>query len=82
MLGKVTHVSEGTLLEDTPQGKRPYYRVVVTLEDPDFDNEMASKIAIRPGMTGLVEIKAMKRTILSYFLNPISKTISTAFRDL
>jgi adhesin transport system membrane fusion protein len=80
--GEVTYVSEGTLLEETAEGPRPYYRVLVRLVAPEFADGQGSRIRVMAGMTGLVEIAALQRSVLSYLVNPISKTLSTAFREL
>lgn len=80
--GEVTYVSESTLMEETADGPRPYYRVLVRLIEPEFANEQGKRIQVMAGMTGTVEIAALKRSVLSYLVNPISKTLATAFREL
>lgn len=80
--GEVTYVSEGTLMEDTADGRRSYYRVLVRLIGPEFDSEQGRRIQVMAGMTGTVEIAALQRSVLSYLVNPISKTLASAFREL
>lgn len=80
--GTVIQVSESTLMEETPQGRQPYYRVMISLDETEFDSELASTINLRSGMTGIAQIRAMERSVLSFLLNPIIKTVSGAFRDI
>jgi multidrug efflux pump subunit AcrA (membrane-fusion protein) len=37
---------------------------------------------VRPGMTAQVDIKAYQRSVLSYILNPVSKTFKDAFKGV
>jgi len=36
----------------------------------------ANEIQVRPGLTASVEIKAKERSVLSYLIKPLSKTLS------
>lgn len=75
MNGKVIYISPDTLMEKTPQGDKPYYRVQIRIEGAQVaDRE--DEIVIKPGMTASVDIKAMERTVLSYLTKPITKTLS------
>lgn len=75
MTGTVTYISPDTLLEKTPQGERPYYRVQIRIGKAEFADR-GGEIVIKPGMTVSVDIKAMERTVLSYLTKPITKTLS------
>lgn len=75
MSGEVIYISPDTLLEETPKGKQPYYRVQIRIGEAEF-KDRGDEIVIRPGMTTSVDIKAMDRTVLSYLTKPITKTLS------
>lgn len=75
MTGTVNYISPDTLIEQTPNGEEPYYRVLIVITGAEFEGREA-KIVIKPGMTASVDIKAMERTVLSYLTKPITKTLS------
>ena len=75
MNGTVTYISPDTLMEQTPKGEEPYYRVLIKIGEAEFAGR-ADEIVIKPGMTASVDIKAMERTVLSYLTKPITKTLS------
>lgn len=75
MDGQVTYISPDTLIEQTPKGEVPYYRVQIRIKGAEFQAR-AKDIIIRPGMTATVEIKALERTVLNYLTKPITKTLS------
>ncbi|WP_230659809.1 HlyD family type I secretion periplasmic adaptor subunit [Psychrobacter sp. I-STPA10] len=75
MTGTVSYISPDTLIEKTPKGEQPYYRVQIIITGAEFQSR-ANEIVIKPGMTASVDIKAMERTVLSYLTKPITKTLS------
>lgn len=75
MNGTVNYISPDTLIEQTPNGEEPYYRVLIVITGAEFEGRK-DKIVIKPGMTASVDIKAMERTVLSYLTKPITKTLS------
>lgn len=75
MTGTVSYISPDTLIEKTPKGDEPYYRVQVVITGAEFKGR-EDEIVIKPGMTASVDIKAMERTVLSYLTKPITKTLS------
>lgn len=75
MTGTVNYISPDTLMEKTPKGEEPYYRVLIVITGAEFKGR-ENKIVIKPGMTASVDIKAMERTVLSYLTKPITKTLS------
>ena len=75
MNGTVSYISPDTLIEKTPKGEEPYYRVLVVITGAEFEGR-EDEIVIKPGMTASVDIKAMERTVLSYLTKPITKTLS------
>ena len=81
MNGEVSYISPDTLQEDTPQGKRPYYRTLVVIREAEFKGRNTENIEIRPGMTASVTIKARERTVFSYLTKPITKTLSQSLGE-
>ncbi len=75
MKGTVNYISPDTLMEQTPKGEEPYYRVLIVINGAEFAGR-GDEIVIKPGMTASVDIKAMERTVLSYLTKPITKTLS------
>ena len=80
MDGEVVYISPDTLMEQTPKGEVPYYRVQIRIKGAEFQGR-AKDIVIRPGMTATVEIKALERTVLNYLTKPITKTLSEGFGE-
>jgi len=80
--GEVVYVSPDTLTEETQQGPRPYYRVHIRIGDKEFSGERAQRLEALPGMTAQVDILAMRRTVLSYIVNPVSKIFSQGLNKL
>lgn len=80
MDGQVVYISPDTLMEKTPQGEEPYYRVQIRIGEAQYAHR-SKDIIIKPGMTASVDIKAMERTVLSYLTKPITKTLSGALSE-
>lgn len=80
MNGVVTYISPDTLMEQTPKGEQPYYRVQIKIADAQYAAK-AKDIVIKPGMTATVEIKAMERTVLDYFTKPLRKIASESLGE-
>lgn len=80
MNGEVIYISPDTLMEQSPKGEIPYYRVQIRIKSAEFQGR-AKDIVIRPGMTATVEIKALERTVLNYLTKPITKTLSEGFGE-
>jgi adhesin transport system membrane fusion protein len=80
--GTVKYVSPDTLIEETQRGPVPYYRVHVAIGDKELVGEVGHGMEVRPGMTAQVDIKAYQRSVLSYILNPVSKTFKDAFKGV
>lgn len=75
MNGNVVYISPDTLMEQTPKGEEPYYRVQIKITGAEFTGRR-DEIVIKPGMTASVDIKAQQRSVLSYLTKPITKTLS------
>lgn len=80
MKGTVSYVSPDTLVEDTKTGQVTYYRVKVNIGEAEF-KEKSHDIEVRPGMTATVDIKTGARSVLSFILKPITKTLSDSFGE-
>ena len=80
MNGTVVYISPDTLMEQTPKGEEPYYRVLIKIGKAQFADR-GEDIVIKPGMTASVDIKARERTVLSYLTKPITKTLSEGFGE-
>ncbi|HLB57138.1 MAG TPA: HlyD family type I secretion periplasmic adaptor subunit [Coxiellaceae bacterium] len=75
--GKVTEISASTFL--TKEGQ-PYYKAKVSLSQNYVGNDPKQNI-LKPGMTVQVDIITGKKSIMSYFLKPITRALDTAFRE-
>lgn len=80
MKGTVTYVSPDTLVEDTKSGQVTYYRVKVNIGEAEYKDK-AHDIEVRPGMTATVDIRTGARSVLSFILKPITKTLSESFGE-
>ena len=81
MKGNVTYVSADTLTEETKAGPSTYYRVKVNIGENDFLGKKSQDLEVRPGMTATIDIKTGDRTVLSYILKPITKTLGEALGE-
>lgn len=79
--GKLTYISADTLSEDLRQGELPYYRVMVRTEGRRFSARPNEQLDIQPGMTSTIEIKTGQRSVLSYLLKPVVKTLSESLGE-
>ena len=70
--GTVTQISEDTVEEDTPQGPKDFYRVMVRT-DLSYLERYGEKYHIRPGMVAQVDIESGERSVLSYLTRPLLK---------
>lgn len=43
--------------------------------------EDLARLSLTPGMTAVVEVKTGERTILSYLLSPVARSVSEAGRE-
>lgn len=81
MKGKVTYVSADSLSEETKAGPLTYYRVKINILESEFKGKASGDIEVRPGMTATVDIKTGSRSILSFLLKPITKTLNSSFGE-
>lgn len=80
MKGEVVYISPDTLKEQTTRGEEAFYRVRIRIGEAQYAAR-AAEIVIRPGMTVSVDIKARRRTVLSYLTKPITKTLSEGLSE-
>lgn len=78
--GVVSYISPDSLMQSTPRGEEPYYRVQIKIIGTE-SKDRQQKIQVKPGMTVNVDIKAKQRTVLSYLTKPITKTISESMGE-
>jgi adhesin transport system membrane fusion protein len=79
--GKLTYISADTLTEDLKQGELAYYRVMVRTDGRRFSSRPDEQLDIQPGMTASLEIKMGERSVLSYLLKPVVKTMSESLGE-
>ncbi|MGE5548097.1 MAG: HlyD family type I secretion periplasmic adaptor subunit [Solirubrobacterales bacterium] len=74
--GKVLSISADRMVD--PRSGLGFYMTKVQVSQEDVHAVNAS---LQPGMPVMVVIPTRPRTVLTYLLNPISKTLVTAFRE-
>lgn len=80
--GEVIYISADTLKEETrmPQDST-YYLVRVRSKATHLIGKAGQKMEIIPGMTATAELITGHRTIMSYLLKPIVKTMNEAMKE-
>jgi adhesin transport system membrane fusion protein len=73
--GIVSYVSADSLTEDSKTGPITYYRAKINIRENQLKSKSIKDIEVKPGMTATVDIKTGSRSILSYILNPLAKTL-------
>ena len=68
------------LSKSTPDASGAFHRALVEITDSKLDNMPAGSKLI-PGMTMSAEIKVGSRSVLGYFLNPITRGLSESIRE-
>lgn len=79
LTGKVHQISPDTV-RDEQDPKQIYYRVHITTEKSHLTGP-SGKLPIIPGMIAEVDIQTGKRTVLEYFLKPLTRAQATALRE-
>lgn len=87
--GKVDYISAEALYAEkaspgvpiSPNNPPVYYIVRVRITGTEFQGQKARDIKLRPGLTAMVEIKALERSVLSYLTKPITKTFDQALGE-
>ncbi len=78
--GRVTTISEDIFEEETAGHKVPTYRVRLTL-DPSHLREIPKDFRLIPGMAVTAEVKIGTRSLISYFIYPIIRTLDSGLRE-
>lgn len=77
--GQVVYISPDTLEEDLKRDETPYYRVHVETREPDAGGRV--RLDVRPGMTATVEIITGERSVASYLLKPLRRTLDESLHE-
>jgi len=77
----VDYVSADTLKENTARGQEVFYRVRIAPPQGQVLTTVGKKVALIPGMTGSVDIKTGERSLMTYLLKPLRKTLSESFGE-
>ena len=80
--GSVIYISPDALAEETRAGEHIYYRVHVRIDEHKLrEHRRRRTIDVRAGMTGQVEIKTGRITVLDYLAKPLIKTLSSSLSE-
>ena len=82
--GEVTYVSADTMRDESQRADSAaatYYRVHVRTTTSGHVTRTGRAIEVLPGMTAQVDIRTGQRTLLTYLLKPVTKTLAEAFTE-
>lgn len=79
--GTVKYISPDSIIEKTPQGDKPYFRVQIAIDKKSLKSKTDKKIEISTGMTAQIDIITGRRTVLDYLSKPVMKTFGQAFHE-
>ena len=80
--GTVIFISADTITEDNPKGgKDIFYRSHVAIPQATPITSIGASVNLIPGMTAQADIKTGKRSVLTYLLKPIVKTLDNSFGE-
>jgi adhesin transport system membrane fusion protein len=82
--GEVTYVSADTMRDESQRGDSPaatYYRVHIRTTTPGPVTRTGRRIDVLPGMIAQVDIRTGQRSLLTYLLKPVTKTLAEAFTE-
>jgi len=80
-VGKVTYVSSDTIKEESSRGEEVYYMAHIILDKHPTVTTAGHELDILPGMTVQVDIKSGERSLLTYLLKPLRKTLAESFGE-
>jgi HlyD family secretion protein len=82
LTGSVRDISGDAFRRDNSQaqGLESYYQAHIELPNPQLKN-MRPQSRLLPGMTLSAEIVVGKRSVMTYLLWPLTKTVSEAVRE-
>jgi HlyD family secretion protein len=75
IVGRLESLSRDRLVDET--SKQPYYRGIVGLDSTNIPEEWRSRV--RAGMPAEVIVASGERTVLSYFVSPLTSTLRKGF---
>ena len=79
--GKVKYISPDAFEENSKEGVKYYFRVLISMEQTELTAKNGEKIYLTPGMTTQVNIVTGNRSVLTYLTKPIIKTFSEALHE-
>jgi HlyD family secretion protein len=75
LLGHLENVSRDRLVDEAT--KQPYYKGIVVLDNAQIPEDLRARV--RAGMPAEVIVASGERTVLSYFVSPLTSTLRKAF---
>lgn len=79
--GELVYISSDTLQEQGPNGQsQTYYRARVRVL-PTAANPKLQPIVLKPGLTATVDILTGQRSVLNYFMKPITRGLTGALNE-
>ncbi len=79
----VKFISGDTVIEDgnRPGQEQTFYIVYLLIPSNPVFTSIGKEVELIPGMTGQVDIKTGNRSVLTYLLKPVVKTLSQSFGE-
>jgi adhesin transport system membrane fusion protein len=80
---KVQFISGDTVVENgsRPGQEQTFYIVYLSLPVSPVTTSIGKEVELIPGMTGQVDIKTGERSVLTYLLKPVVKTLNQSFGE-
>lgn len=80
LAGTLIYISDDTVEESLQGESGAYYRGRVHVEDSEIMG-LPEEFDLTPGMLATADLKVGKRRLITYFTNPILKSLSSAMRE-
>jgi len=80
LAGTLIYISDDTVEESLQGESGAYYRGRVNVEDSELLG-LPEEFDLTPGMLASADLKVGKRRLITYFTNPILKSLSSAMRE-
>jgi len=80
LAGTLIYISDDTVQESLQGESGAYYRGRVNVEDSELMG-LPEEFDLSPGMLASADLKVGKRRLITYFTNPILKSLSSAMRE-
>ena len=80
LAGTLIYISDDTVEESLSGEPGAYYRGRVNVEDSELMG-LPGEFDLTPGMLASADLKVGKRRLITYFTNPILKSLSSAMRE-